>query len=91
MPLAYRGQQPFQEWLRLAAQEQLFDTKITAKGAALKRLTVLAGRVVDDLGREASWVELKESLKDRATGRIAYDSDLIVTALDAAMRTRRQQ
>ncbi|HXI93994.1 MAG TPA: hypothetical protein VNO24_28740 [Blastocatellia bacterium] len=87
--LAYRGEQSFHEWLLLSRQEQLFETKITARDVALKRLTVLAVRVVDDLGRDANWTDLKESLKDRASGRIAYDSTTIAAALDAAIRERR--
>ncbi len=86
----YRGDQPFDVWLRLSDQGLLFEPFISAKDAALKRLTLLAVRVVDELGREAEWSDLKDTLKTRAAGRIAYDSDIIVNALDIALRERRQ-
>ena len=84
----YKGEQDFDSWLRLSTQGLLFERPIAEKDAALKRLTVLASRVIDDIGRDASWADLKGSLKDRASGRVAYTPDLIMTALESALRTR---
>ena len=86
----YKGEQPYREWLALSRQGRLFETPITAKGAALKRLSVLAMHVVDELGQDAHWADLKDSLKLRATGRIAYNAELIVTALEFALRERKR-
>ncbi len=84
----YKGEQPYEEWLTLSRQGRLFEQPVIDKAAALKKLTILASRVIDDIGRDASWVDLKGALKDRAYPKIVYDSALIVRALDAAMRQR---
>ncbi len=52
------------------------------------KLEALAARVVEDLGRDASWADLKDTLKSRAAGKVAYDSALAVAALENALRQR---
>ena len=52
------------------------------------KLESLAVRVVNDLGREASWADLKDTLKSRAAGKVIYDSAMAVAALEYALRSR---
>lgn len=89
MRYVFKGEQKFSEFLLLESQGALFETKITARDRAIKKLTILAAKIVEELGCEADWNNLKETLKERAAGIVAYDSTTVALALDAAMRTRR--
>lgn len=85
---AYRGDGSVQEWLARQGQGGLFED--TPKDIALKRLTVIATRIVEDMGRESSFVDLSDEVKKRAAGKMTYDSALVALALESAMRTRQQ-
>ena len=52
------------------------------------KLESLAVRVVNDLGREASWADLKDTLKSRAAGKVIYAYAMAVAALEYALRSR---
>ncbi len=86
----YKGEQAFEDFLRLESQGMLFDARVTARKAALDRLTVLATNIVNELGRETDDSELREIIKRRAAGKIAYDAQNVSEALDAALRVRRR-
>lgn len=85
----YSGQEPFSDFLRLQAQGTLFCNAVERDSNAVKRkLDAIAVRVVNDLGSAAPWTDLKETLKSRAAGKVAYDSALAVASLEIALRTR---
>ncbi len=84
----YKGDQSFTEFLSLSAQGTLFDAPVVDPEMIKRKLEVLAARVVEDLGREASWVDLKDTLKSRAAGKVLYNSELAVHALETALRMR---
>lgn len=86
----YKGDQTFDEFLILSRQGRLFESPAVDPHTVTSRLAVIAARVVADLGRDASWVDLKDTLKSRAAGKVIYDSSLAVIALEAALRLRGQ-
>lgn len=88
MRRAYRGDQTIDQWLGRSGQVKLFEE--TPKDVILKRLTVIATRIVEDMGRDSLFVDLSDEVKKRAAGVITYDSALVALALQSAMRIRQQ-
>ena len=90
MNRVYKGDQPYAEFVFLCSQSMLFQEAIAEPVAVKRKLASLARQVVEELGRESSWVDLKETLKTRASGKVLYTSESIATALDGALRLRGQ-
>jgi hypothetical protein len=86
--LVYKGEEPYADFVRLQAQGVLFVAPTRDPVMVKAKLEALAARVVEDLGREASWADLKDTLKSRAAGKVVYDSSLAVAALESALRQR---
>lgn len=84
----YTGDQPFADFVRLQSQGVLFVAPTRDPVMVKAKLEALAARVVDDLGRDADWADLKDTLKSRAAGKVVYDSALAVAALESALRQR---
>ncbi len=88
MGKVYTGTETFSDFLRLEAQGVLFVAPTRDPVMVKAKLEALAARVVDDLGRDAAWADLKDTLKSRAAGKVVYDSALAVAALESALRQR---
>lgn len=84
----YTGTETFSDFLRLQSQGVLFVAPTRDPVMVKAKLEALAVRVVDDLGRDASWADLKDMLKSRAAGKVVYDSALAAAALEYALRSR---
>lgn len=89
MSKVYTGEQSYRDFVQLQAQGCLFMGGPTRDPVLIKcKLEALAVRVVADLGRDASWADLKDTLKSRAAGKVIYDSAVAVAALEYALRSR---
>lgn len=86
----YKGDQPFADFVRLQSQGTLFEAPATNPEVVKRKLEVLSLKVVEDIGHDASWADLKDTLKSRAAGKVVYDSALAVAALENALRLRGQ-
>lgn len=86
----FKGEQSFENFVKLQNQGLLFEAPVVDSHVVASRLAVMAARVVENLGHEASWADLKDTLKSRAAGKVRYDSALAVTALENALRLRGQ-
>lgn len=86
----YRGDQSFAEFVQQEGQGTLFAVPDADPDTIKRKLAALAVHVVEDLGRDADWADLKDTLKSRAAGKVSYDSTYAVLALEQALRTRGQ-
>lgn len=86
----YKGEQSFADFVRLQSQGLLFDAPAADPADVKRKMDALSCRVVEDLGHEASWADLKDTLKSRAAGKVVYDSALAVASLENALRLRGQ-
>lgn len=86
----YKGEQSFIDFLAMQAQGNLFYHPSANSEDIKRKLGSFAARVVNDLGHEASWADLKDTLKSRAAGKVLYNSDVAVKALENALRMRGQ-
>jgi hypothetical protein len=84
----YDGSLPIADFYRLQAQDSLFSAPLEDPFQIKRKLEALARVVIEDLGRDAQWIDLKETLKSRAAGKVLYNADSISAALDHALRLR---
>jgi hypothetical protein len=86
----YKGEQSFHEFTQLEAQGTLLEAPIPDGERAQKKLTVLASKLLEELGRDVKFADFKDELKRRAVVfRCEYTPTSILDAIDDALRERR--
>ena len=90
MTSVYKGDQSFDEFLRLDAQGVLFERPITQRRSVVNQLAVTAAKVVDEIGRDAVWADIKDVFKTRIAGKVECSPDDVIHALDSALKVRQR-